>query len=90
VRGAASLKGLHVGHLNWIKRWPAAPGRFLAQTLAEGRASTPDASTSCSWGYHKGFGIVHVDYATRARTPKLSAQWCREHRATPGAAAPSE
>ncbi len=26
-------------------------------------------------GYAKRFGIVHVDYATQKRTPKLSAQW---------------
>ncbi len=26
-------------------------------------------------GYAKRFGIVHVDYATQARTPKLSAEW---------------
>ncbi|MDX2185964.1 MAG: GH1 family beta-glucosidase [Opitutaceae bacterium] len=26
-------------------------------------------------GYSKRFGIVHVDYATQKRTPKLSARW---------------
>ena len=26
-------------------------------------------------GYAKRFGIVHVDYTTRQRTPKLSAYW---------------
>ena len=26
-------------------------------------------------GYAKRFGIVHVDYATQRRTPKLSARW---------------
>lgn len=26
-------------------------------------------------GYAKRFGIVHVDYATQTRTPKLSAEW---------------
>ncbi|MBW3635808.1 MAG: beta-glucosidase [Armatimonadetes bacterium] len=35
-------------------------------------------------GYKKRFGLVHVDYATQKRTPKLSAQWfsavCRENR----------
>jgi beta-glucosidase len=29
-------------------------------------------------GYRKRFGIVRVDYATRARTPKLSARWYAE------------
>jgi beta-glucosidase len=29
-------------------------------------------------GYGKRFGIVHVDYATQARTPKLSAHWYAE------------
>jgi beta-glucosidase len=29
-------------------------------------------------GYLKRFGIVHVDYATQARTPKASAHWYRD------------
>ncbi len=29
-------------------------------------------------GYGKRFGIVHVDYATQVRTPKLSARWYAE------------
>ncbi|HJV61870.1 MAG TPA: GH1 family beta-glucosidase [Albitalea sp.] len=29
-------------------------------------------------GYAKRFGIVHVDYATLARTPKASARWYRD------------
>jgi beta-glucosidase len=29
-------------------------------------------------GYSKRFGIVHVDYATQARTPKQSARWYAE------------
>lgn len=28
-----------------------------------------------SWGYAKRFGVVHVDYATQARTPKDSARF---------------
>ena len=28
-----------------------------------------------AWGYTRRFGIVHVDYATQARTPKASAHW---------------
>ena len=35
-------------------------------------------------GYAKRFGLVHVDFQTQKRTPKLSAQWfsavCRENR----------
>jgi beta-glucosidase len=35
-------------------------------------------------GYAKRFGLIHVDYETQKRTPKLSAQWfstvCRENR----------
>ena len=35
-------------------------------------------------GYAKRFGLVHVDFETQKRTPKLSAQWysavCRENR----------
>ena len=29
-------------------------------------------------GYGDRFGIVHVDFKTQKRTPKLSAQWFRE------------
>lgn len=28
-------------------------------------------------GYHQRFGLVHVDFATRKRTPKASAHWYR-------------
>lgn len=28
-----------------------------------------------SWGYSRRFGLVYVDYATQARTPKSSAYW---------------
>lgn len=31
-----------------------------------------------SLGYSKRFGVVHVDYATQARTPKDSARWYAE------------
>ena len=29
-------------------------------------------------GYTKRFGIVHVDFDTRVRTPKASAHWYRD------------
>ncbi len=29
-------------------------------------------------GYTRRFGLVHVDYATQARTPKLSARWYQQ------------
>jgi beta-glucosidase len=38
-------------------------------------------------GYSKRFGLVHVDFATQARTPKESAAWYAEvirHRGVPG------
>jgi beta-glucosidase len=28
-----------------------------------------------AWGYERRFGLVHVDFATQARTPKSSARW---------------
>ena len=31
-----------------------------------------------SLGFSKRFGIVHVDFATQKRTPKLSAAWYKE------------
>lgn len=30
-----------------------------------------------AWGFSRRFGLVHVDYATLKRTPKLSAHWYR-------------
>jgi beta-glucosidase len=30
-----------------------------------------------SHGYHKRFGLVHIDYGTQARTPRDSAYWYR-------------
>jgi len=29
-------------------------------------------------GYGNRFGLIHVDFKTQQRTPKLSAQWFRE------------
>jgi len=31
-----------------------------------------------SHGYHKRFGLVHVDYETLERTPRDSALWYRD------------
>ena len=31
-----------------------------------------------AYGYDKRFGLVHVDYATQRRTPKVSARWYAE------------
>ncbi|MFI6739629.1 GH1 family beta-glucosidase [Nonomuraea sp. NPDC050451] len=30
-------------------------------------------------GYHQRFGLVHVDFESRRRTPKASYRWLREH-----------
>jgi Glycosyl hydrolase family 1 len=40
-------------------------------------ASSPTRSDNFEWslGFSKRFGIVHVDYETQVRTPKLSARW---------------
>jgi len=40
-----------------------------------------------SHGYHKRFGLVHIDYDTLARTPRDSAYWYREVVARNGLAA---
>ena len=31
-----------------------------------------------SWGYLRRFGLIHVDYKTQRRTPKLSYRWYKE------------
>ena len=56
-----------------------------AQALAAGRADVRgyfywSLLDNFEWdsGYAKRFGIVHVDYATQARTPKDSALWYRD------------
>jgi beta-glucosidase len=36
-------------------------------------------------GYKQRFGLVHVDYATQKRTPKLSAYWYKRVMETRGA-----
>ena len=41
-----------------------------------------------SHGYHKRFGMVHVDYDTLVRTPKDSAYWYRDVIARNGLEAP--
>jgi beta-glucosidase len=40
-----------------------------------------------SHGYHKRFGLVHVDFETQARTPRDSARWYRDVIARNGLAA---
>ncbi len=40
-----------------------------------------------SHGYHKRFGLVHVDFETQARTPRDSARWYRDVIADNGLAA---
>jgi beta-glucosidase len=41
-------------------------------------------------GYSKRFGLIHVDYETQRRTPKLSAAWYREVIRSRGAAIDAE
>ena len=40
-------------------------------------------------GFSKRFGLLHVDYATQARTPKASARWFADLIARSGAGAPA-
>ena len=71
------------GHVNDVERVD-----YLARYLdaaAKTRARGIDLRGYFLWsfldnfewaeGYSKRFGIVHVDYATQTRTPKLSARW---------------
>lgn len=56
----------------------------LQRAMAEGRQVDGYFLWTCldnfewSFGYTKRFGIVHVDFETQKRTPKLSAEWYRE------------
>ncbi|GAA1699447.1 beta-glucosidase [Mycolicibacterium murale] len=43
-----------------------------------------------AYGYDKRFGLIHVDYATQARTPKDSARWFAEVTRRNGLAEPLE
>jgi len=40
--------------------------------------SSVDTAGNESFGFGDRFGIVHVDFETQKRTPKLSADWFRE------------
>jgi beta-glucosidase len=66
--------------------------RWLEQHLAAGEQAVElgiDLRSFFVWsfldnfewaqGYAHRFGIVHVDFATQARTPKASARWYRDH-----------
>ena len=65
---------------DYIARHIAAVGEALRQGVPMAGYMVWSLMDNFEWasGYAKRFGIVHVDYATLARTPKDSALWYRE------------
>jgi len=65
---------------DYIARHIAATGRALAAGVPLAGYMVWSLMDNFEWasGYAKRFGIVHVDYATLARTPKHSYHWYRD------------
>ncbi|MBQ0961215.1 beta-glucosidase [Ideonella sp. 4Y11] len=65
---------------DYIARHIEATGRALAAGVPMAGYMVWSLMDNFEWasGYAKRFGIVHVDYASLARTPKLSYHWYRE------------
>ena len=65
---------------DYIARHIAAVGDALQQGVPMAGYMVWSLLDNFEWasGYDKRFGIVHVDYATQARTPKDSALWYRD------------
>jgi Glycosyl hydrolase family 1 len=59
-------------------KFPATPleAAVTRQPAIQDRPEQPDFGRI--YGFGNRFGIVYVDFKTQKRTPKLSAQWCRE------------
>jgi beta-glucosidase len=65
---------------DYIARHIAAVGDAAAQGVPMAGFMVWSLMDNFEWasGYAKRFGIVHVDYATLARTPKDSYLWYRD------------
>jgi beta-glucosidase len=61
----------------YLSQHIAAVGDALAAGVPMGGYMVWSLMDNFEWasGYAKRFGIVHVDYATLARSPKRSARW---------------
>ncbi len=83
--GAAFQDRLHDGRvadgerIDYIASHIAAVGDAIAQGVPMAGYMVWSLMDNFEWasGYAKRFGIVHVDYATLARTPKDSYHWYR-------------
>jgi beta-glucosidase len=66
--------------IDYLATHVAAVGRALAAGVPMAGYMVWSLMDNFEWasGYAKRFGIVHVDYATLARTPKDSALWYRD------------
>lgn len=64
----------------YLREHIAAVARAMAQGVPMAGYMVWSLMDNFEWasGYLKRFGIVHVDYATQARTPKASADWYRD------------
>ncbi|RTL41253.1 MAG: beta-glucosidase [Burkholderiales bacterium] len=63
----------------YLREHIGAVARAMAQGVPMAGYMVWSLMDNFEWssGYLKRFGIVHVDYATQARTPKASAAWYR-------------
>jgi beta-glucosidase len=66
--------------VDYLKGQVAALGRAIAGGVAVRGYFAWSLLDNFEWafGYAKRFGLIHVDYATQRRTPKLSALWYRD------------
>jgi beta-glucosidase len=79
----STSEGLRVrdsDRVDYIARHIAAVGSAAAQGVPMAGYMVWSLMDNFEWasGYAKRFGIVHVDYATLARTPKDSYLWYRD------------
>ncbi|MEW6756108.1 MAG: family 1 glycosylhydrolase [Candidatus Latescibacterota bacterium] len=66
--------------IDFLSRYLRAYGRAIGEGLPALGYIVWSVMDNFEWsfGYKRRFGLIHVDYATGARTPKDSAHWYRQ------------